>query len=54
MTQEELTDRLNIASIKYYRGEETEFSDIEFHLNFSYYIVFIKINSNLWLKNTKN
>lgn len=32
MTQEELTDRLNIASIKYYRGEETEFSDIEFDL----------------------
>lgn len=32
MTQEELTNRLNAASIKYYRGEESEFSDTEFDL----------------------
>jgi DNA ligase (NAD+) len=32
MTQRELTTKLNIASFKYYRGENTEYTDTEFDL----------------------
>lgn len=32
MTQRELTNRLNVASIKYYRGETTEYTDTQFDL----------------------
>ena len=42
MTQKELTDKLDYASIQYYNGLTSEFSDIEFDLKLKEQLTYIK------------